>query len=256
MALSRSGVVTVELPQQLFETSSGPFALTTFRGRAASQFKPSAPQYGPLREDLWTFTIEAAPMGRAATVYMEAWFHRLARRDWAFTAWDPLRQLPLGRGNDYSPANSEILFTDDAEADQSFCSDYRLLAGSTRALVRTAAARGATTILAKGFDTSLAGQTLLKFGDHLSIGLPGEMNLHMSAASAVCDANGEARIELANPLWKRSLVNDVIEFARPTGRFGLYAMDDNGSVELVRSAGPLSRGSLRAIEFPYQEGNI
>lgn len=250
MPLANPRVCAPELPQQWFEASAGPFELKVFRSRTVSAFAPEMAVWSGDEVSLWTFEMEAAPMGREATLIMEAWFHRLARRDWAFTAWDPLRQLPRGAGNGYSPGNDEILF-DGA----SFASDFRILEGSTTALVKTAAARGADTLLAKGFDPALAGQAVLKFGDQFSVGLPGEMNLHMAAADAICDANGETRIELANRLWKPALPGDLIEMGRPTGRFTLWRQDANGSVSLPRSAGPLSSGRLSAIELPYQEGN-
>jgi hypothetical protein len=192
-------------------------------------------------------------MSREETIAMEAWFARLAGRDWAFRAYDPLRQLPLGAGNGYRPANDEILFTGSDTVDRSLCSDFKLREGSTTALVAAQASRGATTLLIKGLDTALEGQAVLKTGDHFAVGAPGEQNLHMAMGDAICDASGQARIEFAAPLWKRALVNDLVSFHRPTGRFQLYETDANGSVELVRSAGPLSRGTLVAIEFPWQE---
>lgn len=246
-------VVTVDLPQHLFETSSGPFSLKPFRGSSASSLAPSRMQFGPTIESLWTFTMNAAPMSRTATIEMEAWFANIGHRDWAFRAYDPLRQLPLGIGNGYRPGNAEILFEDALEAENSFCSDFRIRTGGTSALVKTEAPRGANTIIIKGIDPALAGQAVLKRGDHFSVGLPGCMNLHMAMNHAVANSDGEARIDFMAPLWKRALINDVVEFYRPTGRFGLYANDGNGTVELVRSSGPLSTGSLSAIEFPWQE---
>lgn len=246
------GVVTIDLPQNLFEASAGPFQLTPFRGQSASPLAPSRRSYGPMQENLWTFTMEAAPMGRDATIRMEAWFAKLADKDWAFRAYDPLRQLPRGIGNGYRPGNSEILFTDDEEEAGSFCSDFRIREGSTTALVRDLAPRNATSLLVKGLDTNLAGQACLKTGDHFSVGQPGQMNLYMATCDAVIDEDGYARIDFLAPLWKRVLPGETVEFYRPTGRFGLY-QTSNGTVELVRSAGPLSSGSLTAIEFPWQE---
>ncbi len=248
-----SDVVTVTLPQDLFETQAGPFTLKHFRTRSASAFKPSRPDFGPALESLWTFTIHAAPMSREVTIAMEAWFARLGGNDWAFRAYDPLRQYPLGEGGGFKLTNDEVLFTDDTPADLSFCSDLRLLEGSNTALVKVETARGSSSVLIKGLDTALAGKTILKTGDQFSIGLPGEMNLHMAIADCVCDASGETRIEFTAPLWKRVLPNDMVDFYRPTGRFALFNTDANDSVELVRSAGPLSVGTLSAIEFPYQE---
>ena len=77
---------------------------------------------------------------------MEAFFARLGFRDWAFRAYDPFRQYPLGRGNGFAPGSAEILFTGDDAVDRSFCSDLRLLAGSTSARVAEYAPRGSTSL--------------------------------------------------------------------------------------------------------------
>ncbi|MFK5980882.1 MAG: hypothetical protein QM488_18565 [Rhizobiaceae bacterium] len=248
-----TGTVTVELPQDIFQTRGGPFGLGSYRFSSASSFQPSTPSFGPNLENLWAFSIEASPLSRRETIYMEAFFARLSTKNWAFRAYDPLRQLPLGFGGGYSPANDEILFTNDAAQDLSFCSDLRLLEGATTALVKTEAPRGADSVLIKGLDLSLAGKTILETGDHFSIGVPGEMNLHMSMSDCVCSATGEARIDFMAKLWKRALPGDIVNFYRPTGRFILVDTAANGSVELVRSSGPLSSGNLSAIEVPYQE---
>jgi|GEM_PF-6856105 len=248
-----SEIVTVTLPQNLFEASAGPFSLKHFRTSSASGFAQSSPDFGGALESLWSFSMQAAPMSREATIEMEAWFARLGGNDWAFRAYDPLRQMPLGEGGGFKLTNDEIKFTDDTPTALSLCSDFRILEGANTALVKTLASRGSTSVLIKGLDTSLSGKTILKRGDQFSIGLPGEMNLHMAVADCVCDASGEARIEFTAPLWKRALPNDLVDFYRPTGRFTLFHKDDNGSVELVRSAGPLSAGALSAIEYPYQE---
>ena len=114
---------------------------------------------------------------------------------------------------------------------------------------------GVTSLLIEGLDTALEGEAILKRGDHFSVGLPSEMNLHMAVSNAICDAAGRARLNFLAPLWKRALENDHVEFFRPTGRFCLYATDDNGSVELVRSSSLAASGTLTAVEWPYQEPN-
>lgn len=251
--MTTDGIVTVDLPQHIFTTKRGSFALKTFATSTTPQFQPARPDTGPDATQLWMCRFETPRMSRAETIYMEAWFARLARRAWCFRAYDPLRQLPLGVGNGYSPTNAEILFTGEDEVEGSLATDFRLLEGSTSARVAEAAQRGATSLLIEGIDTALEGADVLKFGDHFDVGLPSEMNLHMAGGAAVCDANGKARIELINPLWKRALAGDLIEFYRPTARFGLFVQADNGSVELVRSWGMVSEGTLVGIEIPYQE---
>lgn len=248
------GIVTVDLPDFL-EMRSGSFQLKHYSSFAQATYQPALPQFGPDEVALFSFVMDMVPLGRTETFRAEAFFARLAGRAWCFRFADPERRLPVGVGNGYSEASAEILFTDGNDDDYSLCTDFRLYEGSTRALAKSLALRGADSVLLKGIDTALAGQTILKAGDHLSIGLPSEMNLHMAATNAVCDANGESRVQLINPLWKRALPNDHVEFGDPAGRFVLYRQDPNGSVELVRRAGMLSEGTLIGIEFPYQEPN-
>lgn len=245
-------IVTVDLPQHLFEMRSGTFALRSFKTTAVSNFQPSVPRREGARDQLWSARMDSTIMNRATAIEMEAWFAQLADRDWAFTAHDPLRNFTLGVGAGYAEGNDEILFTDANTVDQHFCSDLYLLEGATTALVKSAASRGSRSILIKNLDTSLEGQIVVKKGDHVGIGLPAEMNLHMVVADAVCDANGEARIVFIAPLWKRALVNDVVNFYKPTARF---VMVDENSGELVREPGVFASGSVMAIEYPYQENN-
>ena len=241
--------VTVPLPQGYFRMRNGSFSMQSFDTRATSRFAPGIPVYEGARDQLWSFEIQSVEMDRAQTIEFEAWLSQMADRNWCFTAYDPLRVYPLGVGGGAAIGNDEILFTDSTPADLSFCSDFRILEGATTALVKTLAARGSRSILVKGLDTALEGQTIVKKGDHVGIGLPGEMNLHMATANAVCDASGECRINFIAPLWKRALPNDVVRFVNPTARFVM--VDRNNQV--VRSPGVLSQGSLRGIEIPYQE---
>ena len=241
--------VTVPLPQGFFRMRNGSFALQSFDTRASSRFAPGVPVYEGARDQLWSFEIQSVEMDRAQTIEMEAWFAQMADRNWCFSAYDPLRIYPLGVGNGAAIGNDEILFTDSAAADLSFCSDFKILEGSSTALVKTTAARGSKSVVVKGLDTALEGQAIVKKGDHIGIGQPGEMNLHMAVANAICDASGEARIEFVAPLWKRALPNDYVRFVMPTARFVM--VDRNN--QLVRSPGVFSQGSLRGIEVPYQE---
>jgi len=245
-------ITTVQLPQYIFGKQDGPFTLMPHRPRAVSGFRPSTPKFGPSRESVWTFTLNSGPLIREEAIEMEAFFAQIGHGDWCFTAYDTLRVLPLGRGNGFAAANAEVLFTDAGGAPHSFASNLRLISGGTTVLVKTAAPRKATSLLVKGIDPALSGQKVLKRGDHFSLGLPGEMNLHMATADVVCDAGGDARIEFLAPLWKRALANDLVEFFKPSARFGLYS-ESGGTVELVRSAGQLARGTLRASEVPFQE---
>lgn len=242
-------IVAVEFPHALFGVRNGTFALRSFATTSRSEFQPSVPRREGARAQLWTFEISSPPMDRATTIAMEAWFANLSDQDWAFSAYDVFRQCTLGAGGGYNGANTEILFTDSGSNNLSFCSDFRLLEGATTALVKMAAARGQRSVSVKGLDSGLSGNVIVRAGDHIGIGQPGEMNLHMVTADAVCDGNGEARIHFIARLWKRALVNDVVNFYRPTGRFVMA--DESG--ELVRDSGMISTGSIVAIELPYQE---
>jgi len=246
-------IVTVDLPQSLFKIRTGSFHLRSYRTTSASNWQPSVPRREGARDHLWSLEVESTALGREATIELEAWFAQLADQNWCFKTYDPLRQLPLGVGNGYADTNDEILFTTSPGGENlSFCTDFRILEGSTSALVKTEVARGSRSLVIKGLDTGLSGQTIVKKGDHVGIGLPGEMNLHMVTSNAVCDASGEARLNFIAPLWKRALPNDVINFDKPPARFVMLD-DDN---RIVREPGQLAQGvPIRAIEYPYQEPN-
>ncbi len=245
-------MITVPLPQGLFRMRSGSFRLRSFQTVVRSSFKPSVPRREGARDQLWSVMMESTAMSRAETIELEAWFARLEDKDWGFSAYDPLRQFTLGVGGGFDGTNDEILFTDDVPENLSFCSDFSILEGATNALVKTAASRGARSIAIKGLATSLDGSTIVKKGDHIGIGIPGEMNLHMATSNAVCDSSGEARIDFIAPLWKQALVNDRVEFYRPTARFVLA---DEESGQIIRDPGHLASTSAVAIEVPYQEAN-
>jgi len=247
------GVVTVELPQDVFLMHEGSFRLEAFSAISLSRFQPSAIRTDGPTQELWTFDVKIAALDIARMIEVEGFLARLIGRNWAFTAYDTLRtNNARGVGGGFTINNDEILFTDGAMIDQSFASDFSILEGSDRALVDTAAARGATSLKIKGLDTSLEGQRIVRLGDHVGIGLPGEMNLYQVMSDAICDASGETRIEFRPGLWKRALVNDLVQFRNPPARFVLR---DRQSAFVNRNNNNFGHLSLTAIEFPYQEAN-
>ena len=231
--------------------AGGTFALRSFRTSSVSTFQPSVPRREGARDTLWSCRFEMPPLDRATAIEAEAWFAQIAHEDYCFLAYDPLRRFPLGVGGGfYETGNTEILFTKSGGGTASFCTDLSLVTGAATALVRDEAARGATSVVVTGLDTGLDGETIVRRGDHVGIGLPGEMNLHMAIGNAVCDSSGDTRINFIAPLWKRAMPGDIVRFVKPTARF---VMVDESTGELVRSLGPIANGTAVGIEMPYQE---
>lgn len=244
--------VSIRLPAWA-KVREGSFSLTPFPVSSSSSFRPSVPRRSGSRESLWRCELTTPPRDRATVIEMEAWFARMAHRQWTFLAHDEFRRFPLGVGGGaVESGGTEILFEDDGGNADSLCTDFALTEGSGTGLVAEAAARGATTLLVKGLPAALAGQAALRAGDHFSTGLPGEENLHIAVADAVIDAAGKCRVEFVAPLWKRALPGDTVRFVRPTARF---VMVDEQSGQIVRSVGQYAEGRIVGIEYPFQEPN-
>lgn len=241
-------IVTLCLPD-LFRVRQNTFELVRISAMATSRYAGSVPRFADARDMLWRCQLETPNLSRESVIELKGFFANVAHGAYAISLYDPFQHPLLGAGNN-SKTSEEMLFTTSGGADLSFCTDLSLTTGSGQALIKTEAARGASSILVKGLATSLEGEIVVRRGDHVGIGLPGEMNLYQATADAVCDASGECRISFMAPLWKRALVNDVVQFVKPRGRFVLTDMETG---RFVQSIGAVGTGSLMAIEYPWQE---